>query len=149
MDAAVKRGVECSTDHQLFCVKVKMQGKRYHQRKSPRQPRKYDVSKLARSSSGDEEQSGPTHWEVFQRQAVDRAVTSWPRDGSAEEKWAVMRSALVESATASLPTVERHHPDWFREYADDLKPVLECRNKLYDKWLATKRAGDHLQFRKA
>ena len=90
------------------------------------------------SNNGDEEQLEPTHRDVFQKQAVDRAATSWPSDGTAEEKWTVMRPALLESATALLATEKRHHPDWFRKSADELKPALQCRNKLYNKWLATK-----------
>ena len=30
-----------------------------------------------------------------------------------------------------------------------MEPALQRRNKLYNKWLATKQANDHLQFRKA
>ena len=80
------------------------------------------MSKLLRSNDGEEEQLGPTHLEVFQEQAVDRAATSWTIDGTAEEKWTVMRSALVESAAASLPIKEQHHPDCFGESADVLMP---------------------------
>ena len=59
-----------------------------------------------------------------------------------------MKFALLESAAALLPTVEQHHPDWFRESADELKLALQHWNKLYSKRLATKKAGDHLQFGK-
>ena len=149
LDVAVKRGAECNTDHQLLCMKIKMQRNCYHRSRPPGQSRRHDVSVLARGSSGAEEQPGPAQREAFQEQAADRAATSWPYDGAAEEKWAIMRSALLESAAATLPTEERHHPDWFRESADDLKPALQRRNKLYNKWLATKQPDDHLQFRKA
>ena len=36
--------------------------------------------------------------------------------------------------------------DWFRESAADLEPILQRRNKLYSKWLATKRPTDQLRF---
>ena len=66
LDATVKRGVECNTDHQLLCVKVKMGRKHYHHRKSSTKQRKFDVSKLVKSKSGDCELSEPTQQEVFQ-----------------------------------------------------------------------------------
>ena len=60
-----------------------------------------------------------------------------------------MRSALLDTAEAVLGTESRHHPDWFRECADELEPVLQRRNKMYMKWLATKRAEDQRRFRQA
>ena len=107
------------------------------------------MSKLTRSNNGAKEQSGQTLGELFQDQAAERAAASWPSDGQAEEKWAALRSALLESATAILPTEERHHPDWFKESAEELRPAIQHRHKLYIKWLATKKASDHLQFQKA
>ena len=114
LDVVVKRGAECNTDHQLLSVKIKMRGSPFHQGRPPRKSRRYDVSKLTRSNNRGKEQSGQPLGELFQDQAAERAATSWPSDGQAEEKWAALRSALLESATAILPTEERHHPDWFR-----------------------------------
>ena len=105
------------------------------------------MSTLARGMSGVEEQAGPPQQEVFQEQAADRAIATWPRGGS--DKWAAMRSVLEESAAALLPMAKRHHPDWFRESANTLKPLLQHRNELYSRWLATKRTEDHLRFRRA
>ena len=99
--------------------------------------------------TGAEEQAEPNQRHMFQEQAVDRATSAWPCGGSAEEKWVVIKSALEESAAAMLETEQRHSPDWFRDSANDLQPVLKRRNALYCKWLATKRTDDLLQFRRA
>ena len=147
LDAAVKRGAECHTDHQLLCVKVKMARKVYHRKTPPTRTRRFDVSKLARS--GSENDSRPTQRSLFQEQVNDRAATEWPVGGSAQEKWEALKSALSKSAEALLGTEDRRHPDWFCESAGRLKPVLQRRNELYTKWLATKCTNDLSQFRRA
>ena len=59
--------------------------------------------------------------ELFQDQAAESAAASWPSDGQAEEKWPALRSALLESATAILPTEERHHGS-----ESQVKRVWQC-----------------------
>ena len=70
-----------------------------------------------------------------------------PREGSVEQKWTVVRNAMVESAVNSLQVEKRHHPDWFKENAQALKPVLQRHNLLYTKWLSSRRHEDLIQFR--
>ena len=50
---------------------------------------------------------------------------------------------------AILGTESRYHLDWFRECADELEPILQRRNKLYSKWLATKCAENQRRFQLA
>ena len=143
----MKRGAECHADHQLLCVKVKMARKVYHRKAPPTRTRRFDVSKLVRS--GSENDSRPTQRSLFQEQVNDRAATEWPVGGSAQEKWEALKSALCKSAEALLGIEDRRHPDWFCESAGRLKPVLQRRNELYTKWLATKCTNDLSQFRRA
>ena len=149
LDVTVKRGAECNTDHQLLCMKIKMLGT-CHRRIVPTvRTRRFDVAKLARNVRLEEGPSETPQQEAFQQQVANRASAAWPVEGSAEDKWEAMRSALLDSAEAVLCTKSRYHPDWFRECANELEPILQRRNKLYTKWLATKCADDQRRFRQA
>ena len=137
LDAAVMRGAECHTDHQLLCARVKVTGKGFH-RKPAARPKRFNVAKLTNSEDCAD----------FQEETVNRTQTKWPHGGSAEEKWSVMRSALTEAAETVLGTEPRRPPDWFRE-SKNLKPALQLRNQLYNQWLASKSTADLQRFRKA
>ena len=149
LDVTIETGAECNTDHQLLCMKIKMLGTCHRRIVSTVRTRRFDVAKLARNGRLEEGPSEVPQREVFQQQVADRASAAWPVEGSAEDKWDAMRSALLDSAEAVLGTESRYHPDWFRECADELEPILQRRNKLYSKWLATKRAEDQRRFRQA
>ena len=51
LDAAVRRGAECHTDHQLLRIKVAMTSKWFHTGKRKQRPVKYDVAKLQSGGS--------------------------------------------------------------------------------------------------
>ena len=111
--------------------------------KKPRVLRKLDVSPLAPTDSESEVR------EAFQADAAAKAASGWPSEGAAEEKWTVLKKAMLDSATTYLHVLTRHNPDWFREHASDLQPYLSKRNKLYVKWLATKKNDDYIHFKQA
>ena len=48
-----------------------------------------------------------------------------------EEKWKVMKSALVETATEILGKVRGSQPDWFRESEEVIIPYIKSMNTLY------------------
>ena len=86
---------------------------------------------------------------MFCEQVVDWAVMDCLKEGSAEEKWAVVRSALPKSAKALLGTEAGHLPDRFCERGNILKSAFQQRNELCTtKWLATECADGHAQFRR-
>ena len=87
--------------------------------------------------------------EAFQVDVVERAQSEWPQGGSAEDEWSAMRSALTEAGETILGTQRWYHPDWFRESAAAIEPILKQQNYLYVKWLATKRPTDLQRFRQA
>ena len=64
------------------------------------------------------------------------------------EKWATICSALTEAASSALGREKRRHPDWFRENADSLEPILQERNQLYLKWLGSGHMSDNENFSK-
>ena len=71
--------------------------------------KRFDVSKLTRNETADK-QHGSSWREEFQQQAGERASKNWPEEGTAEDKWEVLQSALLESAETVLGTESRHQP---------------------------------------
>ena len=58
----------------------------------------------------------------------------------------MMRSSLTKAAESILGRESRFYPDWFRESEDTIEPLLQYRNHLYNKWLATGRSVDLSRF---
>ena len=112
-DATVKRETECTTDHQLLCVKVKMGRKHYHPRRSFTKQKKVwcfqIIGKQQRRRWWSEwtNSAGST---IFQELAAEKTINAWPSGGTVSEKWLVMKSALIELATASLRIEKQCHP---------------------------------------
>ena len=67
-------------------------------------------------------------------------------EGSVEEQWQVMKSALCEAANSTLGTSLRKKADWFEESAGVLRPMLENRRGAYLKWLATGNEKERKKF---
>ena len=143
MDATVKRGAECHTDHQLLRVKVKMARKWSHPT-TRRKMMRYNVAKLQDRDANSNGESTPSA--LFQEAASAKAREAWKDSSSAEEKWLVLRSAMIEAAKSELGTDQRRHPDWFRESSELLEPLFLERNQLYTKWLSTGRESDRKRF---
>ena len=148
LDAAVKRGAECHTDHQLLRVKLRMTGKRdHHSRPKGKCAGRFNVAKL-QGKSVDDNGLNTTRGQ-FQDQVCTTAKRKWTEDGTVEEKWLTVKSALTEAAETVLGTEHRHHPDWFKENEGTLEPLFKKRNKLYTRWLSTGCESDKQKFNKA
>ena len=81
---------------------------------------------------------------------VDNARTGWPEDGTAEEKWKKIRSAILETSEELLGVVQKNkQPDWFQESEDELRPHLVLRNNAYRAWLSSSKSEDLMKFKKA
>ena len=145
-DVAVKRGAECNTDHQLLYVKVRMSVPCRHGKAPSNRGARFDVSKLTKHERNDDGIRGSSWRKDFQQMSADRALKNWPEEGTAEDKWEVLQSALLVSVEAVLGTESRHQPDWFRDSITALEPVLKRQHNLYARWLATKLDADLLCF---
>ena len=69
--------------------------------------------------------------------------------GSAETgspSWGTLASLREASTTSTLGYEKRRNPDWFRERADTLEPLLQKRNQMYSKWLSSGHNSDKLRF---
>ena len=149
LDAAVKRGAECNTDHQMLQVRLKMTKQIKHHKGGKRSEKlhRFDVSKL--HGRRVDENGKITTRGCFQDGVCTKVKELWKNEGTVEEKWTAIRSALTETAQSVLGKENRRHPDWFKECADELKPFFERRNDLYNKWLSSGKEEDRLKFAKA
>ena len=73
----------------------------------------------------------------------------WEDEGTVEEKWSAIQSALVEAGKEVLGQEGRQHPNWFRESSEILEQLFQRRNLLYTKWLSSGRAVDHQKYLKS
>ena len=141
LDISVKRGAECNIDHRL--LRMKLRKFKLHQIvKTTPSPQRFDVSKLSGPSLDKDGEN--TSRRQFQELANKIAKEQWKVDGSIENKWATVGSALTKAAKAALGVQKRRHPDWFRESASSLEPILQKKNLLLDylKRLRTGRSED-------
>ena len=82
VDACVKQGAECHTDHQLLRLKTKMDRNWTYYKKRQKIMR-YDVSKLLTRPDDNEE---CTPYMLFQEAASSKTREAWKEDSSAEKK---------------------------------------------------------------
>ena len=142
LDVCVRRGAECNTDHQMLCATLNIGRCGYCKGKRAPDNRRYDVKGLEVGVAEESDVRVP-----YVECVLEKARTGWPVDGSVEEKWGVLRSAMTGAADEVLGKARRRNPDWFVESKEDLKPLLQRRNDCYRKWLATGRNEDMVRFR--
>ena len=80
IDAAVKRGAECHTDHQLLRIKVKVIGGRCYHKPRNNPPRKFDVSALRCKSTDNSTINNPRH--LFQDRLNASTRAAWKVDST-------------------------------------------------------------------
>ena len=100
LDVAVVRGAECNTDHMMVRVRLQLGKKVFRSGCAKSEGRKFDVSKLkgrCRDERGRETTKGRFVSGVF-----ERMCGMWRCDGSLEEKWSAMKTALRETAGSVL-----------------------------------------------
>ena len=147
MDVTVMRGAQCNTDHMMLKMKLQFGKKNYKSRGSGRLMKRYDVLKLQGRSMDDKGRT--TTRGKFENEVCERIQKEWKSDGTVEEKWNVMKTALCETASSVLGTACKRQADWFRESDDDLRPLIEERNRLHASWLNTGSDRDKRKFVKA
>ena len=146
LDVAVKRGAECNTDNQFLCAKLRMAWK-CPRTKSRKEVRRFDVSGLSHTCVNEGEGALVSQKDEYVEAVLERAGGEWPDEGTVEEKWKVLRGALVDVATETLGKARRRQPDWFKEAEDDITPHLQARNAAYSRWIASHDRQDLVHFR--
>ena len=147
LDATVKRGAECNTDHQLLPIKLRMTKLYVKHSQTSRLTTRFDVSKLTGPLVDESGKDTPRG--AFQDLASGLAVEEWKEDGSVDEKWNAIRSALTGAAKEVLGERKRSDLDWFEESAAKLEPLFQKRHQLYVKWLSSGLACDKQKFSQA
>ena len=144
----VMRGAKCHTDHKIFRARV-VCGSPKSFRKLPveRPPGRFDVSCL----KGDcvDEQGKMTTKGLFVNGVSRRLQAVWNQEGSVEEKWTLLKTALTDAAQSTLGTQKRRSPDWFAENSSKLLPLYEQRNKFYLRYINTDSEEDRNNFKRA
>ena len=106
--------------------------------------RRFDVAQLGRGSGGT--RNTDTVREKFVAEVSRRLKGGWCEEGSVEEQWQVMKSALCKAANSTLGTSLRKKADWFEESAGVLRPMLEKRRGAYLKWQDTGNQRERKKF---
>ena len=97
--------------------------KLYQTAKTTAIPHSFDVSKLV-SPSLDEDGKNTSRG-LFQELASKSVRERCKVDGSTQDKWVAIPSALTKVAKSALGVEKCRHPDWFRESANFLEPILQ------------------------
>ena len=147
LDACVKRSAECNTDHQLLRIKLRVQGKGgcYPHRSNTHK----DFAVSCLMGRAEINSSADTYRSAYREWVSTKAAGGWRDDGTVEEKWSAIQSALVEAAEEVLGHKEWHQLDWFQESAGFLELFFQRRNLLHTKWLDSGRISEHRKFLKA
>ena len=111
--------------------------------------KRYDVSGLLSCKGSDDIALASRCNNSTFEEVLERATYAWPEEGTVEERWEVMHSALLESADELLGYEKSRQPDWFQESADERRPQLLRRNNGYDRWLASGKEEDLMRFKVA
>ena len=117
-DVSVLRRADCWTDHRLLRAKLFLANAHH----APRQPirKRFAVYKL--------NDDGSRH--AFVEGVLLKIRSNWSEDMPAGKMWTVLKDGILESGRNILGTDGRRQPDWFRDNAEVLKPLLNSRNAM-------------------
>ena len=90
IDAAVKRGAECNTDHQLLRIKVKVAGGRCFCKPHSKPPKKFDVSVLRDSTTNADDTNKAR--KLIQDRLNAATQAAWKADSTVKEKWSALKN---------------------------------------------------------
>ena len=107
------------------------------------------MSGLVSCKDNDSMSTGRPLQQQYIEKVLERATSAWPEEGTVEERWEVVRSALLESADELLGYEKSRQPDWFQESVNELGPQAQRRNNAYDRWLASGKEEDLTRFKVA
>ena len=141
------RGAQCNTDHQMLRVKLHVGPVRQHYRPNSSSQMRFDISKLKEQAVGSHGRTTATGH--FQEMVEEKLNQLWEEADSIEKKWTSVKSALCEAAEATIGREKRRQADWFRESAPTIRPLVQKRNALYNKWLSSGKVSDKEEFQEA
>ncbi len=142
-DTQVIPSAECGSDHNLLCMRFRLQVQRHHRRHSPRgavrhQP--YNVALLQQRDKCDHVDKDNSDAEQSERNKFRSHLQcelqqDWSDAAGADAKWTVFRDALKSTADSVIGHCKKRQPDWYAESNITLDPILLKRNQSYREWL--------------
>eukprot|EP00117_Sycon_ciliatum_P033454 scpid42513/ scgid5633/ Probable RNA-directed DNA polymerase from transposon X-element; Reverse transcriptase len=154
MDSQIIPSAECGSDHQLLCARFLLGT--YHHSVNPQAVRvqrskgRFDTSKLFLSADANNNpDDGATPLSAYQDAVSTLVSTHWRPHDPIDEKWNVLRDAVVTAGTDTLGQRKRKQPDWYVDSGPTIEPLLQERNRLHALWLQHQRPRDHTAFKQA
>ena len=143
----------------MVCITFRLPHTSFHRLHSSPKRCRFDVSRLKPSPalSAAERDVVLARIESFQ-DSVASALRSTPvtadvpQQGSSagvEERWCVIRDALVHAGHQHLGFACRCQPDWFTSSQEVLAPLFRDRRLAYNAWVASQSPNDHAKFKAA
>ena len=72
---------------------------------------------------------------AFNKEVVGRVNSMWDDVMSTQVKWKVFRDGFVSDTEVVLGEDCCRQPDWFKDSAAILQPLITLRNALFKRWL--------------
>jgi len=66
---------------------------------------------------------------------MERTAPLWDKDMSVISKWNILRDGFVNAGKELLGRDCRRQPDWYKDSAYTLQPLITTRNALFAQWL--------------
>ena len=137
-DVQVMRGANCWSDHQMLRAKLTLRLphsiKKHQDKATP-----FAIYKL-HSSMVRESYSDSLSTSLNSIPAYSRS--------SSEAKWDILKKCILDTAEESIGRERKFQPDWFLESSSTLTPVIEAKNKAYEKVLQTDHPTNRQEFRR-
>jgi len=77
---------------------------------------------------------------------VERVAPQWDKDMSVMNKWNVLCDRFVDAGNELLGRDCRCQPDWYKDSACTLQPLITSRNALFTRWLQSQCHRDYLRY---
>ena len=92
-----EESAECNTAHQFLRTSVRMPWRGLKKRAGMNEGKRYDVSGLVSCKGSYNMSTGRPLQQGYIEEMLERATSAWQEEGTVEERWEVMCSALLES----------------------------------------------------
>ena len=117
LDVQVMRGANCWTDHYL--VRARLRVMLPWTAVAAKHPLPFAMHKFAKPELSDS-----------YVQSLEQRLSGWslPPGSTVKEYWNHLQSCVTSSAEESIKRGVCSNPEWFKEYVDVLKPLIEGKN---------------------
>ena len=135
-DVQVMRGANCWSDHHMLRAKLTL--KLNQPKPSKRRPIPFAIHRF-----GDHRTR-----ELFSDSLTSTLIKS-PTDPSEQSstKWNTLKTCILETAKETIGRERKSQPDWFLESAPAITPLIEAKNRAYERLLQSNSPANRQEFR--